>query len=132
MVFEDLSPDVLGQLSPVDDAEPASSPIGPATPFAEFVDNAFAEAQASACNMGGAQAPSYSHHDGYHAACYQCQTYQGEQLVQQPPVVEAVVTPMATASYKKLAAPLSEWIATYVWKVCTTGMRLPPQYAQPM
>ncbi|KAH9899963.1 hypothetical protein C8Q73DRAFT_743787 [Cubamyces lactineus] len=131
-VQEDLSPDVLEQLSPADDAEPASSPIGPATPFAEFVDNAFAEAQASTRNMGGAQAPSYSHHDGYNAACYQCQTYQGEQVVQQPPAVEAVVTPMATASYKKLAAPLSEWIAAYVWKVCTTGMRLPPQYAQPM
>ncbi|KAI0832328.1 hypothetical protein BC628DRAFT_1406818 [Trametes gibbosa] len=135
-VQEDLSPTVYEQLSPdpVDDAEPASSPIGPATPFAEFVDNAFAQAQAtlvSSRNVGPIQAPPYSHHDGYHAACYQCQTYQVEQPMQQPPVVDAVATPMASTAYKKLAAPLSEWIANYVWKVCTSGMRLSPDYAQP-
>ncbi|KAI0638090.1 hypothetical protein C8Q77DRAFT_409144 [Trametes polyzona] len=136
-VQEDLSPDIYQQLSPdaADDAEPGSSPIGPATPFAEFVDNAFAQAQAPldhGRNVEPVQAPQYSHHDGYHAACFQCQTYQVEQPMQQAPVADAVVTPMATAAYKKLAAPLSEWIASYVWKACTTGMCLPPEYAQPM
>ncbi|KAL7282337.1 hypothetical protein ACG7TL_003807 [Trametes sanguinea] len=134
-VQEDLSPDVLEQPSPdpADDAEPGSSPIGPATPFAEYVDNAFAQSQVDGCrNSGGAQAPSFSNHDGYHAACYQCNAHQVEQPVQQAPAPEAVVTPMATTAYKKLAAPLSEWLANFVWKACTTGMHLPAEYAQPM
>ncbi|KAI0353567.1 hypothetical protein OH77DRAFT_1438015 [Trametes cingulata] len=136
-VQEDLSPDVFEQLSPdaAGDAEPGSSPIGPATPFAEYVDNAFAQAHValdSSRNAATVQPSVYGTHDGYHAACYQCHTYQVEQPVQQAPAVEAVVTPMATAAYKKLAAPLSEWIANYVWKVCTTGMGLPSEYAQPM
>lgn len=134
-VQEDLSPDVYAPLSPaVDDAEPGSSPIGPATPFAEFIDNAFAQERVTldpGRNVEQAQAHQYYNHDGYHAACYQCQTYQAEQPLQQTSVADTVVTPMATTAYKKLAAPLSEWIASYVWKVCTTGMRLPTEYAQP-
>ncbi|KAI0650346.1 hypothetical protein C8Q79DRAFT_902340 [Trametes meyenii] len=137
-VQEDLSPDIYERLSPdpARDAESGSSPIGPATPFADFIDNAFAQAQVGSTidhsrNVQAVQPLSYVNHDGYHAACYQCQTYQVEQLAQQAPVADAVVTPMATTAYKKLAAPLSEWIANYVWKVCTTGMRLPAEYAQP-
>ena len=48
-----------------------------------------------------------------------------------PPAPEAVATPTASIAYKKLAEPLAEWIANYVWKVCTTGMNLPATYAQP-
>jgi hypothetical protein len=29
--------------------------------------------------------------------------------------------PSATISYKKVADPLAEWVATFVWNVCTTG-----------
>ncbi|KAI0677155.1 hypothetical protein C8Q78DRAFT_70737 [Trametes maxima] len=137
-VQEDLSPDTYGRISPdpARDPEPGSSPVGPATPFADFIDNAFTQAQVGppmdhSRNVQAVQPPHYVNHDGYHAACYQCQTYQVEQPAQQAPVADAVVTPMATAAYKKLAAPLSEWIANYVWKVCTTGMRLPAEYAQP-
>jgi hypothetical protein len=36
--------------------------------------------------------------------------------------------PSATHSYKKVADPLAEWVAAYVWKVCTTGMSLNTQY----
>ncbi|CDO71307.1 hypothetical protein BN946_scf184908.g64 [Trametes cinnabarina] len=134
-VHEDLSPDVLGQSSPdpADDAEPGSSPIGPATPFAEYVDNAFAQSQAEDCrDPGNVQAPSFASHDGYHTSCYQCHTYSVERPVQQAPAPEAVVTPVATTAYKKLAAPLSDWLANFVWKACTAGMHLPAEYAQPM
>jgi hypothetical protein len=35
-----------------------------------------------------------------------------------------VPMPSATLSYKKVADPLAEWVATFVWNVCTTGMCL--------
>ncbi|RPD67269.1 hypothetical protein L226DRAFT_542401 [Lentinus tigrinus ALCF2SS1-7] len=138
-VLEDYSPQVPDDLSPepAAGAEPGSSPVGPATPFAEFVDNAFAEAQFAPAmqrsrDVEVSQAPPvYATHDGYHGSCYQCQTYQVEQPVQQAPVADSVVTPVATAAYKKLAAPLSEWMVNFVWKVCTTGKCLSPEYAQP-
>ena len=140
-VLEDCSSEGFGNLSPeaADVIEPGSSPVGPATPFAEFVDNAIAaESQLLPALQRNravevAQAAAYSaHHDGYHVSCHQCQVYQAEQPVQQAPAADAVVAPVATAAYKKLAAPLSEWIVGYVWKVCTTGMRLSTEYAQPM
>ena len=137
-VLEDYSPQVPDDLSPepAAGAEPGSSPVGPATPFAEYVDNAFAEAQLAPAAQRSrdvvSQAPPvYAVHDGYHPSCYQCQTYQVEQPVQQAPVADSVVMPVATAAYKKLAAPLSEWIVNFVWKVCTTGKCLSPDYAQP-
>jgi hypothetical protein len=34
----------------------------------------------------------------------------------------------ATRSCKKVADPLAEWVATYIWKVCMTGMSLHTQY----
>ncbi|KAI0719647.1 hypothetical protein C8T65DRAFT_736586 [Cerioporus squamosus] len=138
-VLEDYSPQVPEDLSPepAAGAEPASSPVGPATPFADYVDNAFAEAQHGPALQRSRDVevsrapPVYAVHDGYHASCYQCQTYQVEQPVQQAPVVDSVVAPVATAAYKKLAAPLSEWMVNFVWKVCTTGKCLSPDYAQP-
>ncbi|KAI1795146.1 hypothetical protein LXA43DRAFT_65987 [Ganoderma leucocontextum] len=138
-ILEDCSPEVLGSFSPeaADGAEPGSSPIGPATPFTQYVENAIAaDAQLIPAlqrnrHVEGAQAATYATHDAYHASCYQCQTYPAEQPLQQVLVVDSVVAPVATAAYKKLAAPLSEWIVSYVWKVCTTGLRLSPEYAQP-
>ena len=136
-VLEDFSPEVEN-FSPeiTGGAEPGSSPIGPATPFAEYVDSAFAEADHAPTDPRNRdaeifQAAPYSAHDGYHASCYQCQTHQAEQPVQQAPPADSVVAPVATAAYKKLAEPLSEWIVGFVWKVCTTGMSLPSDYAQP-
>lgn len=135
-VLEDLSPEVPENFSPElhNGGEPSSSPIGPATPFADYVDSAFAEAHARRAvhrNHDVDVAAHYQASDGYHASCYQCQTYQPEQSVQQVPVVESVVAPVATTAYKKLAAPLSEWLVSFVWRACTTGMRLPQEYAQP-
>ena len=42
-----------------------------------------------------------------------------------PPASEPPVTMSTSVSYKKLAEPLADWVASYVWKVCTTGMSLP-------
>jgi hypothetical protein len=43
-------------------------------------------------------------------------------------VPDVVPMPSPTPSYKKVADPLAEWVATFVWKVCTTGMCLHTQY----
>ncbi|KZT74299.1 hypothetical protein DAEQUDRAFT_761172 [Daedalea quercina L-15889] len=131
-VLEDMSPDG----APV--ANPASSPMGPNTPFADYVDSAFAAAPfvpSYGCShsVSASREVRYAYADQCCGAqCQQCQAYgQPEQAVA-PPAPEPVVTPTATAAYRKLAEPLSDWIATYVWKACTTGMSLPLDYAQPM
>ncbi|PCH41138.1 hypothetical protein WOLCODRAFT_131722 [Wolfiporia cocos MD-104 SS10] len=128
-VFEDISP------GPFAGRDPGSSPIGPATPFAEFVDRAVAATAPSYEQRRAAEAarePRYAYQDqGCGAQCYQCQTYGHVEQAMPAPAPEPVVTPTATAAYKKLAEPISEWIANYVWKVCTTGMDLSPAYAQP-
>lgn len=116
-------------LEDVSDNEPSSSPVGPATPFADYVDRAVADSHYAQ----HVQAPAASQHaqSGYgdeHCGnqCYQCQ-----QNAHPAPAPEPVVTPTASSAYRKLAEPLAEWMATFVWKVCTTGMSLPPAYAQP-
>lgn len=129
-------------LEDVSDNEPASSPAGPATPFADYVDRAVADSRLF-------QYPRPPAAVAHHAQllygeeycgnqCYQCQHYVAEQNVPAPPVAaapaaapEPVVTPTASVAYRKLAEPLAEWMTTFVWKVCTTGMSLPPTYAQP-
>ncbi|KAL4241944.1 hypothetical protein ABKN59_000550 [Abortiporus biennis] len=129
----DISPD-LGHGN-----DPSSSPVGPQTPFGDFVDRAVADNHASfAYENSQREVTRTTHHQyGYpdefcNAQCQQCQLYQHvEQPAQQAIAPEPVMTPTATASYKRLAEPLSEWIATFVWKVCTTGMSLKPEYAQP-
>ncbi|KAH9951668.1 hypothetical protein B0H21DRAFT_186114 [Amylocystis lapponica] len=130
-VIEDMSPD------PVHAYDPASSPIGPRTPFAEYVDRVVESPQLQpiyvTTRSGGIpHGAQYAYQDEYcGAACYHCQAYQQVGHHIQAPAPEPVVTPTATAAYKKLAEPLSEWISSYVWKVCTNGMKLPSAYAEP-
>lgn len=129
-VYEEASPDLIPS------HEQGSSPVGPATPFGEYVDRAVADAQTT-LNFKGLHPAEQDSHYGFQgdycgAHCYQCQHYvQPEQAVNQAAVPEPVVTPPANAEYKRLAEPLSEWVAQFVWKVCTTGMNLRPEYAQP-
>ncbi|KAI0081685.1 hypothetical protein K474DRAFT_1129406 [Panus rudis PR-1116 ss-1] len=129
----EVSPDVTGN-------DPASSPIGPATPFAEYVDRAVADAQNVVYDNQSHIPDIVSRHrydyaeDYCGAQCYQCQHNYGQvpQPIQPPPAPEPISTPSANTDYKKLAEPLADWMASFVWKVCTTGMHLQPQYAQPL
>ncbi|GJE84102.1 hypothetical protein PsYK624_001770 [Phanerochaete sordida] len=131
-----------GAFSPVyEDSSPerdlGSSPLGPSTPFGDYVDRAVASQPAPPTHhvpVDPAPQPQYAYADDYcRAQCYQCQDYAPqEQAVQQaPPAPEPVQTPTASITYKKLAEPLAEWVANFVWKVCTTGMSMPSKYAQP-
>lgn len=133
-VFEDESPGTAS----VHDV--ASSPIEPVTPFGEFVDRAVAATQTYTSYDHaypgadvGLQELQYSYQNNVCGPqCYQAQLYQAvEQPKEQAPAPELVVTPSATDAYKKLAEPLAEWVANYVWKVCTTGMSLPSKFARP-
>jgi hypothetical protein len=126
---------VYEQPSPNND--PASSPVGPNTPFGDYVDRAVAThvaAPSHVVSVHTVPAVQYAYADGYrNAQCYECQHYAPvEQAAQQAPLAsESVVTPTASSAYKKLAEPLADWVATFVWKVCTTGMSMPDKYAQP-
>ncbi|KAG7097254.1 hypothetical protein E1B28_004620 [Marasmius oreades] len=98
-----------------------SSPLEPLTPFVDYVDEA-------------ATAGHYAA-DEYHYRCHQSKAAQFFSLpliadVPQEPVpasaaVPDLVAPTATAGYRKLSEPLSEWIANFVWKACTTGSNVP-------
>jgi hypothetical protein len=116
-VFEEESPDSSG--------EPNSSPVGPVTPFADFVDRAVAAA--SQAYMALEQFSDVKDAQS-HFVHIQSPQPQSPEIPKEPAPPEPVVTPSATATYKKLAEPLSEWVANYVWKVCTTGMSLPPAF----
>ena len=129
-LYEEISPELAIS------NDPGSSPVGPATPFGEYVDRAVAEevyVYDTGRHATEAQQAHYNYQSEYcNAQCYQCQHYQAvEPVAQAAPAPESVVTPSATSAYKKLAEPISEWVANFVWKVCTTGMSLRPEYAQP-
>jgi hypothetical protein len=132
-IFEDESPGTAsGQ-------DVGSSPLEPITPFGEFVDRAVAAAQPYADGDGsflnGMVIQGNDHQDEICGPqCYQLEpSYQP--IVPQPreaaPAAPEVITPSATTGYRKLAEPLSEWIANYVWKVCTTGHSLPSFFSRP-
>jgi hypothetical protein len=124
-VFEDQSPGVYSG------PDVGSSPVGPVTPFGEFVDRAVA-AESYATYGEPLSAKSQ--------AAQQCgsapQSHEFHPYVDQPkedaraPVPE-VVTPSATSGYRKLAEPLSDWVANYVWKACSTGFSLPSAFSRP-
>ncbi|EKM59142.1 uncharacterized protein PHACADRAFT_249387 [Phanerochaete carnosa HHB-10118-sp] len=130
-----------GAFSPVyEESSPerdvGSSPVGPNTPFGDYVDRAVASQAVPTHHVSAdpAPQPQYAYTDDYcHAQCYQCQHFaSAEHVIQQaPPAPEPVQTPTASATYKKLAEPLADWVANFVWKVCTTGLSMSPKYAQP-
>lgn len=131
-----------GTFSPVyEDHSPASgvdsnpSPLEPVTPFGEFVDRAVAEPQSCSSmdnSRYGTQNVIASHYEHNQPTL---------EVYKPPPVFPSIsdfpkepdpivdtVTPSATVGYKTLAEPLSEWVANYVWKICTTGFSLPPAF----
>lgn len=137
--FDDsYSPTPEGDASPEPNADedPASSPLGPITPFGVFVDRAVAAAQFS--NGPEVLLPTLppGPHSPYgirygaqlHASIPQYEAASQRPETVMPPVQDVIPMPSATHSYKKVADPLAEWVATYIWKVCTTGMSLHTQY----
>jgi hypothetical protein len=115
---------------PVPDEDPASSPLGPITPFGVFVDRAVAASHFSS-KVALPNTPPFDHNSIQYAPPPPATTLQYESAIQQSevfPAPDVVPMPPATLSYKKVADPLAEWVATFVWKVCTTGMCLHAQY----
>ena len=129
-LLEDPSPDA-------NKYDPCSSPIGPITPtpFADFIDRAITSNHAEP-----AIDPTYpdlgrQSYNAYHNN-QQPQYGQANHVVpkqsprKQVPTVTAP-PPTATIEYKKLVDPLSEWLACYVWRVCSTGAGLPSHFVRP-
>ncbi|PPQ92340.1 hypothetical protein CVT25_008690 [Psilocybe cyanescens] len=130
-IFEDQSP---GSAS---GPETGSSPLEPLTPFGEFVDRAVAHAQHTTVDNLHAERsiiPDYYQttkqpvFDAYQVAPVYPSI--ADEPNQQDPLADTIA-PTTTVGYKKLSQPLSEWVAVYVWKVCTTGFSLPSAFARP-
>lgn len=129
-VFEDQSPDTASG------PEPVSSPAEPVTPFGDFVDRAVAAAQ-------DYDAVGFEDSNPIDLPIYEC-CDTGDRIsfcqapVVYPSIAEGPKGPApslegsgANTGYKKLAEPLSIWVANYVWNVCTTGLSLPSMFSQP-
>lgn len=123
-VCEDRSPE-----------DPVSSPLGPITPFGVFVDRAVADAQVYppcgdaylpeiAAQTSAPVEPKGAGHQAF--APFSLTTF-GDVPKEPAPAAENVASSI-NAGYKKLAEPLANWVADYVWKVCTTGLSLPPPF----
>jgi hypothetical protein len=119
---------------PAPDEDPVSSPLGPITPFGVFVDRAVAATHFHGPGPKVALpiAAPFEHHDSVqYGVPPPVSTLQYDGTRQQPDipsVPDVMPMPSATPSYKKVADPLAEWVAAFVWKVCTTGMCLHTQY----
>ncbi|KAF5393763.1 hypothetical protein D9757_000268 [Collybiopsis confluens] len=130
-IFEDESPESRSL------HEASSSPFEPVTPFGDFVDQAVTTAAYSehfdctyAANVALVSEPSHK----LQSYCFQPETQPVElpkEPVPAPVPAPELVTPTATSGYRKLSEPLSEWIANFVWKACTTGANVPAFIARP-
>ncbi|OJA15286.1 hypothetical protein AZE42_00928 [Rhizopogon vesiculosus] len=117
-VLEDDSEDMInGDLS--------SSPIGPMTPFAEYVDRAVAATDVTTlCGIPLQREDIQGLCHGLQ--CYDVVDYQYADSIKQeavPPVSDSA--PSASMKYKKFAEPMADWIVSYVWKVCKNAITLP-------
>ena len=115
--------------SPASGVDSNTSPLEPVTPFGEFVDRAVAEPQFSMDNRYGMQnaiANNYEDNKPDLEAYKPPPVFPSiSDFPKEPDPIVDTVTPSATVGYKTLSEPLSEWVANYVWKVCTTGFSLP-------
>ncbi|KAJ7667733.1 hypothetical protein DFH06DRAFT_1267857 [Mycena polygramma] len=107
-VFEDQSPGVYSG------PDVGSSPVGPVTPFGDFVDRAV-EAESAAQQCGSAP-------QSYDAVEFH--PYVDRPKEDAPASTTEVVTPSATSGYRKLAEPLADWVANYVWKALLYWIQL--------
>lgn len=125
--------------SPSTDSGPdsASSPLGPITPFADFIDRAVAAEQHPSAVDDGFAIPEYGlfaqgEDEGISVKSRLVPSFPSladpVKEVKEPAAAPDVVIPSATTGFRQLAQPLSEWLANYVWKVCTTGLSLSPVF----
>ncbi|KAI0033355.1 hypothetical protein K488DRAFT_77967 [Vararia minispora EC-137] len=124
-VFEAPSPDHD------DRADPGSSPLGPVTPFGEFVDRAVASVSYDRNPFPSANVaalPSYVPKADLAFAHPVLPPFQPHQEPDHASVAEPTSASSSAVDYKRVADPLADWMAMYVWKVCTTGMSLPYKY----
>ncbi|KAF7980949.1 hypothetical protein HWV62_36185 [Athelia sp. TMB] len=119
-VYEDDSPQM------VDGPDADSSPVGPTTPFGDFVDRAVCAAEPYSAHSSIAEMES-EYQCKERIATYSQYSHDQEDLQASEPMPKAVSSP--ASDYQKLVGPLSEWVSTFVWKVCTTGMSLPSEFA---
>ncbi|KAH9960477.1 hypothetical protein BC827DRAFT_1155799 [Russula dissimulans] len=131
--FDDSYPHEDASSEPIADADedPASSPLGPITPFGVFVDRAVATSDFSDGPKVAILPTPFNRNSIQYGALPLATTLPYEAAGQAPdelPTSDIVPIPTATLSYKKVADPLAEWVATFVWKVCTTGMCLRTPY----
>lgn len=112
-VLEDDSEDMIG-----------SSPIGPMTPFAEYVDRAVSASDvATLCDIPLKQEEIHLYHG---LQCYDMMDYQYADPIKQEPVAPVSdPAPTASSKYKKFAEPMADFIVSYVWKVCNNSIALP-------
>ena len=110
-----------------------SSPIGPVTPtpFGDFIDRAITNSYID---------PTYPDLSGQSCTAFRSNQqpqygHTSQVVVKQSPPKQvpsvAAPPPTATTEYKRLVDPLSEWLACYVWRVCSTGAGLPCHFVRP-
>lgn len=125
-LLEDPSPDA-------NQCDSGSSPIGPVTPtpFGDFIDRAIT----SSCiepTIDPMYPRSYNPYNGNQQQQHSKVNHLvSKQSPRKQVAAVAAPPPTATTEYKKLADPLSEWLACYVWRVCSTGVGLPSQFIRP-
>jgi hypothetical protein len=132
-VLEDPSPETHA------DYDPGSSPIGPLTPFGDFIDRAIAKNTEPSDYMDPVDSMYHygqvrDPYQGLHYGSPYSQTQNHAPPngpLKQPSAPDTPSVPSASVDYKKLAEPLSEWLACYVWRVCTTGAGLPHHFFRP-
>ncbi|KAG5352525.1 hypothetical protein C0989_001838 [Termitomyces sp. Mn162] len=111
-----------------------SSPLQPITPFGVYVDRAITSHAYEGTHSNDVVAQNDAYQNKLRGPqCYPVEpVYQAPSQTQERAPVSApeVATPCATTAYKKLAEPLADWVANYVWKVCTTGLSLSTTFTQ--
>jgi hypothetical protein len=131
--LESHSPSERGGFTPIFEEQSTEETVDivsgtPITPFGEFVDRAVAAAAQECTTAVNCPGNNNRWPDDIRDSV-DCQSGGRQQFEPHKELVpEPVITPVATPAYKKLAEPLAEWVTNYVWKVCTTGMSLPPSY----
>jgi hypothetical protein len=119
-VFEETSPDRD------DRPDLGSSPLGPVTPFGEFVDRVVATVGYDRNQFPSAHVAALPTYIAKTDSSYTLPPFELPQEL--APAPETVSAPSSTLAYKIIADPLADWMAMYVWKACTVGQSLPQKY----